>query len=652
MRDTIEAPALVHCSCTKEIIGEKSNEENFTVYRYLKIDENGDRNIFCGDQPFLFSDDCRPYINIKAFPYCKSQYYGATLKSLITSLDNRIEKKRKEGAGETELVSMEVEKSILYGHLTYYNDQQNLKEYLKRYPCILQVIDRWFRTSTKKIVDNQFEWSQKVAKDLEHIDIYFKEILRRVKKGLNNYSLKKWKILGKYFSDLYLKMIQLSEIGSFSLSNKEFREFSIIWTVEERINWFDARMLELQDLLNNCIKLIYDEMFFATDQIFLYSRIEDIKGLFLLFYNAITALEYQDDFEFRTTLENLNIILNSSFSTTELYEEKEFLKDDSFLVCRCGGIIRIVYDGKQLRQYLNKLYPNLVVLLKFAEKELYNRIITSNYDGQNWKVPVSLINGFNLMRMLLLELEEEDQNSLIVPIVDGKEEIGFGADLTIRMKTMSDVNKKAHYVEGSKIICQYPIDYVIGKLGTVGTIISGTKTINDIVTKPDKKNIISGAASAAEIYGDYKKIEFSSGMGKLVGKILNLYDITEAVGHFCYYSTADYIGEMQIYIRVGAYDITYSGTYNVEGIQIGDVLVNYKENTKPIIKRDNQGLAYTAGKKWNIKRYENKVKLEYNLCLDTKKVKKEEAYDSNHSFKQWINNELNQMKQERKTLDN
>lgn len=142
MRDTIEAPALVHCSCTKEIIGEKSNEENFTVYRYLKIDENGDRNIFCGDQPFLFSDDCRPYINIKAFPYCKSQYYGATLKSLITSLDNRIEKKRKEGAGETELVSMEVEKSILYGHLTYYNDQQNLKEYLKRYPCILQVIDR------------------------------------------------------------------------------------------------------------------------------------------------------------------------------------------------------------------------------------------------------------------------------------------------------------------------------------------------------------------------------------------------------------------------------------------------------------------------------------------------------------------------------
>ena len=72
----------------------------------------------------------------------------------------------------------------------------------------------------------------------------------------------------KYFSDLYLKMIQLSEIGSFSLSNKEFREFSIIWTVEERINWFDARMLELQDLLNNCIKLIYDEMFFATDQIF------------------------------------------------------------------------------------------------------------------------------------------------------------------------------------------------------------------------------------------------------------------------------------------------------------------------------------------------------------------------------------------------
>ena len=109
---------------------------------------------------------------------------------------------------------------------------------------------------------------------------------------------------------------------------------------------------------------------------------------------------------------------------------------------------------------------------------------------------------------------------------------------------------------------------------------------------------------------------------------------------------------MQIYIRVGAYDITYSGTYNVEGIQIGDVLVNYKENTKPIIKRDNQGLAYTAGKKWNIKRYENKVKLEYNLCLDTKKVKKEEAYDSNHSFKQWINNELNQMKQERKTLDN
>lgn len=64
MRDTIEAPALVHCSCTKEIIGEKSNEENFTVYRYLKIDENGDRNIFCGDQPFLFSDDCRPYINI------------------------------------------------------------------------------------------------------------------------------------------------------------------------------------------------------------------------------------------------------------------------------------------------------------------------------------------------------------------------------------------------------------------------------------------------------------------------------------------------------------------------------------------------------------------------------------------------------------
>lgn len=409
MSNTVKAPALIHCNCTTGITGNKADESNFEIYRYLDVDEDGDRNIFCGDQPFLFSDDCKPYINIKkGFPCCKSKYYGTALESLIACLENKQARLIKERASESEILDVGIELTSLYGPLSSYIDKKTLKDKYKSYTCLLQVVDRWFRTSTKAIVNDHFSGSQKMLGEIELLDNNFRQIVKSARE--NTRSLKTWNDVGDGLTEVRNRMSKLSVFHTFSFANKRFSSFFIVWETEKKLKWFNERMDELEEVLEKCEEMLHDEAFFATSQAFTDSRMDDIKALFFIFYDAMAKLTYEDKVKYKDSLNSLKLRLMYSSSNEDRFQEKEFLQDNSFLVCRCGGIISIVYDGEQLRQYTDKIYPNIVKLLKQAEKELYERI--SNYDLEPvLDIMLSIIDGFNFVRNALLEPGADSQYS-------------------------------------------------------------------------------------------------------------------------------------------------------------------------------------------------------------------------------------------------
>jgi len=643
MSNTVKAPALIHCNCTTGITGNKADESNFEIYRYLDVDEDGDRNIFCGDQPFLFSDDCKPYINIKkGFPCCKSKYYGTALESLIACLENKQVRLIKERASESEILDVGIELTSLYGPLSSYIDKKTLKDKYKSYTCLLQVVDRWFRTSTKAIVNDHFSGSQKMLGEIELLDKNFRQIVKSARE--NTRSLKTWNDVGDGLTEVRNRMSKLSVFHTFSFANKRFSSFFIVWETEKKLKWFNERMDELEEVLEKCEEMLHDEAFFATSQAFTDSRMDDIKALFFIFYDAMAKLTYEDKVKYKDSLNSLKLRLMYSSSNEDRFQEKEFLQDNSFLVCRCGGIISIVYDGEQLRQYTDKIYPNIVKLLKQAEKELHERLF--NYDLEPvLEIMLSLIDGFNFVRNALLELGEDSQyEQPLVPVANGKIQTGFGTNMIIGMRSRSEINKKAHNKAARNIIYEFAFDKALGGLGKVGTAISIAITGAKAVIEPNAENITSATGKGVEVYGAAAENTVAESAGKVVGALLDIKSIVEVIGHLSYFSVADYIGEIQITLQVGTHDIIYTGSYDIEGTQINDdAKPNYIENSSPIVHRDNQGLAYTEGKKWNTKEYENKINLDYSLIVNGKKFK---GKVSDVDLKEWVENELEQMNTE------
>lgn len=621
MGKNIVDPALVLCDKTKKVTSNAADESNFEIYRELTVDSNGKSNIFCNDQPFLFSGDYKPYINIKGFPWCESKYYGTAVKSLMEFTENEQIEAINNGNSEERILALGREFATLKTAYDSYLDQTQLTQ--KSYPCILQIVDRWFEVNKKTKVNNYFDHSQGIKEHLKDINDSFLQVAIKAKKKLKDAQPNIVERMGNALSQLRIQLedLEVYKNRTLSFTYKGFSRFDKAWNEKDTLAWFDNRIEELREVLKVCSDMLYEEIFFADMREYVSSCFEAARKLFFNFYDAMKELEYEDDLGFNDSMDELKGYIEKLEIEPTLFSEeegREFLDNNSFLVCRCGGVIKIVYDGQDFKDNLETIYPNLVELLKVIEKDLYSRIFQDNTDELYWAIPVSWIDGFNFIRHILLGLETNSgYKQYVTAIMDNKEVIGFGAEMKITIRPRSVINKKKHNKAAAQNLADIALGLVLGLIpggAYASVVMAGAK----VAAEPNVENTVAASAEVADTFGK-KAVKV---VGNAVGTILDVKTAVEAIGNLSYYSTADYVGEIKVALKVGTHDITYTMGYDINGKQLDSTITTAK-HLKSKVYRHNGG--QVSALIWDPRNYDNTIKVDCMTIVDGEK--KEETYE-------------------------
>lgn len=616
----IFAPAWVHCSCTSKI-DEKHAEESvyFESYKKLTVDPDGERNIFCRDQPFLFSDDCRPYINIEPFSHCESPHYGEAVQNLVNYTENKKRLMMKKGASEADLLKIEEELKILNNALSIFWDQSNLKAN-KRYPCILQVLDRWFNTEKNITFDTYFTRWREVKELLSQIEYAFYKTVRMTKKVLKNAEPNVYERLGEAFSELCFSMedLRIYKNGKVSFSYKGFERFDKKWNRKTSLSWLDERIDELEVNLRSCIEIIYNEVALIDNVFTMKEDIEEIVKVLNKFCEEVKKLS--DDEEFDISVKNLKSKLRELDIDEWEVDEKEYLTKKSFLICRCGGIIKIMFTTQEGRSGLEKTYINLIEMLKMIQDDLYDQLIQclENSEEPTYQDMCSFADGFNFLQYILTELGELSKYDFGIEVLIEKEgnrkTDHFGVEMNICIQSMSLIEKKKHYEKAENDIVNMVVSEVIGLLNMPGTVLSFVMSVSGFLKEQNKRKAMDVTVSSTQLMKD----GVIKRTGEVVSRLLFVKDFAEVVGNLSYKTTADYVGEIQILMKIGTHDITYIRNYDIHGNVIDTKIKTVKRMREKKRSIGNHELPSA----WvpDIRSFENKIEMEYAIIVDGEKL--------------------------------
>lgn len=622
-RGILHAPAWVYCNYTQQIIGKVEDSSNFQTYRYLTVDENGQRNIFCKDQPFLFIDDCKPYINIDPFPYCDSPYYGAAVKNLIKYTENKKWETIKNGTANIDLLKIEEELVTLKKAYEVFEGQQ--KKRRKTYMCILHVLDRWFNESVNETENTYFDDSKLILETLQTITIQLEEIIAKARRELEITPQDLIVHIGNSLSALRIQLEDLNvyKNGWISLDYKGYDRFNKEWNRKHFLQWNEERMNELMETLKTCSELIYRELFFTESKGYVGKYLEDIKWLMAKFTGEIQILIDGKNKDFKSAVDTLRDSLDKLNFDNNKYKEREYINKDSFLICRCGGMIKIMYDSKDGEKSREHILINLLNLLKIAEEDLHKRIFDEiSKDAIDLRELLSYTEGFDFIGCILSEAKVEREYNEFYRLSDGKEIInGYGVELNIVIRPRSVIEKQEHYQEAVKGIIDFSVgkgvDLILDRLGEFGEFVSIALTVKDTLLEPTYGNYYSSIGILLERMQGENII--SKGID-VVGTVFeDLIAWTEIVNNLTFQTMADYIGEISIELKLGTHDITYIGEYNITGEQVGEVQINADKREYMAVKNSSAG-SYTEMVPV-IKYFDNRINIDCVVIQDRKKAK-------------------------------
>lgn len=489
-------------------------------------------------------------------------------------------------------------------------EKDRLKE--KQYKCILQVVDRWFNTSNETI-NNYFTWSNETRDRLEAIKGAFWLVVGKAKKKLKKAQPGVWERL----SDSIIKLMpRLEDVvvdlssGTFTINFKKGADrFDKSWNNDQSLSWFNDRMKEMSEIMDIYSVMVYDELFFAENQDFMNTGLGEARDLFLEFQGVMSELEYEDDSEFKETLEDFKSKLNELIPK-EGFDDggRNFTTNDSMLVCRCGGVINIVYDAKAFEEGLNKVQENLINFLKWIEKDLYE-IIYGTDEWDCWQMGVSFVDGFNFVRYVLLTLGQTSQYDDYIKAEYKKVvQIGYGVEMSISIQAQSVLNKKEHNKKAVNNLLGASLGAIGIKIGTLFSIIASTVMV---AIDPSDDNINSARAS----YSSASSNKAVSKIGDLVGIFYILKGFAGFLADINYESTADYVGEIKVDLNVGTHDITYTSNYDITGKEINDKPdCRMIMRMKTIDEYNNEIL--------NLKTFDNTLKMDTTIVVDMEKIEK------------------------------
>ena len=591
--------SFVMCSCAKEVPN-KANKlatENFECYRLLRAtDENN--GVFGNDSPILKDNDCVPYVNMDPFQCCQADHYVETLQALEV---NAIQRQNQYSENSAQYQNLQSRYQLYkdYSADAINQGHQNVSDKtLRNYTCVLELLDSWFNVDDKTLISNKMmqicKMKSKQADVARELNKKVSDIWKKLNQVLNNtedwpyfensVDIQDQKVSGdfaKEFEKNRKKAEQKSRLKTDINTISEIKNVIQVYIgkiqkwagsatpaykaqVDERhkasmtaigSDLLDNYYLDDIDMIISETTQIQQDTETAVNKIKSYQNLADQYGiggevskLFLCLMEA-----KGDITQLLSEIQNLK---------SDIYE-RPALTEDSFLVCRCGGIIRIVQNGDWQITNIKRLKINIMGVLYHIETKLYG-MLNPNLPTIN---QFSIIKAFNMVHAMLLNIGEGVGSNYEYIHNEECEKSGKpGTTMEIIIRPAEEVLKQARL--------QRALMNVGSLLGGKATFFGvGFSILLSIDTFKDENSTILEKGEAAYGEGEpiVKKLITSGKLSvlnpvmKRTGNILKAKTIVSVIEDLLYNSYANFVGRITIRTCSFLEKFECSCNYNIEG---------------------------------------------------------------------------------------
>jgi len=588
---------------------DKNDSRSFTYYEYIRVDEEArtarEYSAYDGRRLILNGQD----VHITHFKECKSPYYISVLKDVIEEHRNRYTNDKSLAATEKTKINELID--------TY----MNICDQYANYPCVMLVLNKWFMSSSANYVDDYYEKVTSWCDDLDSILSKFNSKVRSIKsefkKGLpswydnlknafneaspNNRNNHSYGPFGSY--------LDLGKMNNNFVSSANFNK-ECLEVFDKKANRCKEAKKDIEEELEN---ILFEGEYIQDETNPDFTKIKSSMQAFVDFTDFLKAYENGETSAFSdyvneiveliSELDELVRMINS-FNSTKV----SLLTMASKLVCRCGGVISIVYGGGWIDKAREKAEENLINLLKKIQKDIYNQIIDFEENNYNYGKYRSLVGGFQMMHYLIQELDSVSEYA-DSPLLESE---GYIGSIDILIQPQSIIDKKNANISGLQNLSS-AIPFL-----SIGDILTTVYAVNDIRTgDPELDSVRDFLYEAANVAAKVsKKVaeEILSILGYL-GVVISIHSVIKALLDFTYCTNSDYTGQITVTVKMAKSEYTYNEVYDIEGNVLSYDEPNYRDISGPV-----------EPIKWRQK-LEQKAKLKYVFNFKKMMEVVEEEYD-------------------------
>lgn len=312
---------------------------------------------------------CVPWENIEPFKECLSPHMKKAVSAIL----------QQGNVGDRKELYNSVLQTITHNEINY-----------GKYPvpCILELLDRWFDADEKNTVNDIMSFGWKIKQELT-------SLLKRLKTSLGEASFQN-----------HFKYLRASSPESQRFVNAEIKQNNAVLEIEK----FEKELLrDFSTSFEN-----EDEKFSGVVR-----RLNRLKdrlletAAYMDDENIISNLTKNE--EFKNELNEFIFEIDKITGEIEGWEENEYhlLTTNSFLVCRCGGIITFLNSGQDYQMATDNIIASIFIMI--TEFKEACQMAIENYSlvklDDNQKIQNSYeaaLKGLEYFEQSLLENAEGD----------------------------------------------------------------------------------------------------------------------------------------------------------------------------------------------------------------------------------------------------
>lgn len=248
------------------------------------------------------------------------------------------------------------------------------------------------------------------------------------------------------------------------------------------------------------------------------------------------------------------------------------------MVCRCGGIIKVVQNGNWVNISKSRIEANIIDLLRFAE----NRILKDYNNCSDREPRFSKIKAYNIIHGIILYatgLEKAEPGYIIDEECEKARKPAPHVEITIR--PAKEALKQAKYGE----VAANAMTMLSGPYEWLGVGLTIVLSLADIIESGEfltYDNFNSIEAIGNIVY--HKIVKSGESLAKTIGKSVSQYSniatVFTILQDVFYKSYANFVGEIIITVSTYYEEYQFKGNYDILGNRNGE----YTPSCKPVQK--------------------------------------------------------------------